>query len=219
MTGAPAEDAEVAAAVRRSRLMRAGGFGVYRGIVDSELGALLRAEAEAGWLGARHAEVVEDAVAETRGGMPARRYLTAHGGPAQDAFYAAPWLCAILADATGVSFRPTGARGTYNYYLRPGDHLALHRDVRRCDLAVIAGLVAEDACGSGAGRLRLYPERIDEPLSAIRATPAQGAVEIWLGAGETLLLLGGLVPHALLPTGEGQRRIVSIMCFRAVGAT
>lgn len=197
--------------------MQAGGFGVYRGIVDGELADMLRAEAEAAWLGASDATVVEDGAADTRGGMPARRYLTAHGGPAQDAFYAAPWLTEILGDATGLDFRPTGARGTYNYYVRPGDHLALHRDVRRCDLAVIAGLVAEDPCGTGGGGLRLYPDRLDEPLSAIRAAPDRGAFDISLGAGETLLLLGGIVPHKLLPTGNGQRRIVSIMCFREAG--
>jgi hypothetical protein len=204
--------------IRGSRLMREGGFGVYRGIVDEELGEMLRAEALAGWLGASDVTVTEDGAAETRGGMPARRYLTAHGGPVQDAFYAASWLAQILGDMTGLHFHPTGARGTYNYYVRSGDHLALHRDVRCCDLAVIAGLVAEDPCGSGGGRLRLYPDRLDEPLSAIRAAPDQGALELSLGAGETLLLLGGMVPHALQPTGDGQRRIVSIMCFREAGA-
>lgn len=212
--------AAVAAApdtVRGSALLQAGGFGVYRGIVDAELTAGLRAEAERAWLGAGDATVAEDGADETRGGMPARRYLTAHGGPLQDALYAAPWLQRMLLELTGLELRPTGARGTFNYYVRPGDHLALHRDVRRCDLAMIAGLLADDPCRTGGGRLRLYPGRLDEPLSAIRATPALGAHEISLDAGQTLLLLGGLVPHTLLPTGDGQRRVVSIMCFRAAG--
>jgi hypothetical protein len=199
--------------------MRAGGFGVFRGIVEDELSAALRAEAEIAWLGASDATVLKDAPDEARGGMPARRYLTAQGGPIQDAFYAAAWLRGILGELSGLALVPTGARGTYNYYVRPGDHLALHRDVRRCDLTVIVGLVSDDPCQTGGGRLRLYPDRVGEALSTIRATPERGAVELSLGVGETLVLLGGIVPHALVPTGAGQRRVVSILCFREFTAS
>ena len=60
----------------------------------------------------------------------------------------------------------------------------------------------------------LWPERAEEPLSAIRADPGRGAVLRRLGPGQTLLLMGGMVPHALLPVRSGQLRFISVLCFR-----
>lgn len=200
--------------LRDCRLMRAGGHAVYRGMVDAVLHARLVAEALEAWRAAEDATAREDRADEQRGGMPARAYRTAHGGPAQDAFYQAPWLAALLGDLSGLAVTPTGMRGTYNYYARPGDHLALHRDVRRCDLTLIVGLTAHDPLASGGGMLRLYPGRCGEPLSEIRRSPWQGARDVALAEGDALLLLGGIVPHCLRPVGPSQSRVVSIMCFR-----
>jgi hypothetical protein len=30
------------------------------------------------------------------------------------------------------------------------------------------------------------------------------------------VMYGGIIPHALLPLAEGQARIVSVLCYRAV---
>lgn len=65
------------------------------------------------------------------------------------------------------------------------------------------------------GRLCLYPDRLFEPLSIIRATPQQGAIKVRLDPGQTIVLFGGLVPHALLKVAAGQARIVSVLCYRA----
>jgi hypothetical protein len=109
---------------------------------------------------------------------------------------------------------PTGERGTYSYYVRQGDYLALHRDVEACDVAVIT-CVYESALNVGGG-LCVYPDRIHEPLSAIRAAPERGMVSVPLRPGQTVVMLGGIVPHHVLPMAQGQVRIVSVLCYRAL---
>ena len=37
-----------------------------------------------------------------------------------------------------------------------------------------------------------------------------------LTRGETIVLLGGILPHEVIPMAEGQERIVSVMCYRAL---
>src|SRR5690348_16144993 len=68
----------------------------------------------------------EDAV---RGGSPARRLFTHHGGPRQTAVYGDPALLNALSRKWGGTVVPTGTLGSYSYYVAPGDHLALHRDI------------------------------------------------------------------------------------------
>ena len=211
--------AELPARLRHCALMRAGGHAVYRGLVDPSLRDRLVAEALSTWPTAQDATVPLDRADERRGGMPARAYHTSHGGPIQDALYQAPWLPALLGDLSGLALAPTGMRGTYNYYARRGDYLALHRDVRQCDVTLIVGLLASDPLATGGGALRLYPGRTNEPLSTIRGSPRAGAHDIALDEGDALLLLGGVVPHCLCAIGESQRRVVSIMCFRDLGAS
>lgn len=116
----------------------------------------------------------------------------------------------------GVPVAPSGNRGSYSYYARPGDFLDLHRDVETCDLAMITGLHDNGDRSDLAGALVLYPGRIHEPLSAIRARPNDYAYAVKLLPGQTMIMLGGVVPHRLLPVREGQVRIVSVLCFRAV---
>jgi hypothetical protein len=150
---------------------------------------------------------------EVRGGTPARRFRNSGGGPAQDAFYRAPWVIDFLRGLTRSSLVPTGERGTYSYYVRAGDFLAIHRDVRMCDIAVITCLKNGEAVEGDGGSLSLYPERMFEPLSAVRAAPGEGAHRLRLEVGQTIVLCGGLIPHTLLPVNEGQERIVSVLCY------
>jgi hypothetical protein len=69
------------------------------------------------------------------------------------------------------------------------------------------------ACRSG-GMLRLYPDRLCERLSAIRANPERGAIKLRLMPRQTVVMFGGIVPHAILPVADGQVRIVSVLCYR-----
>jgi hypothetical protein len=205
--------ADIPSHVRHCRLLREGGLSVYRGLVDGCFAAL-REEAVQAWTQAADATLSEDRADEHRGGMPARAFRTAHGGPVQDALYHASWLAPLLGELAGLRVTPTGERGTYNYYTRPGDFLALHRDIRRCDLTLIVGLVAHDPLATGGGTLRAYPEAWSLPIQTVRRDGSLATVDVGLGEGEALLLLGGVVPHTLRPIGSGQRRVVSIMCFR-----
>jgi len=63
-----------------------------------------------------------------------------------------------------------------------------------------------------SGQLLLLPQFVGRPLSEARR--AAHAVLIDLREGETLVMLGGMVPHGLMPLGAGQERTVSVLCFR-----
>jgi hypothetical protein len=191
-----------------------GGFDVLEGVVDERGAALLRAEAVQLLPTAEEIDVAADDYADWRGGKPARRFLSASGGRVQDALYQAGWLHEWLAGQLGRRVEPSGPRGTYTYYSRPGDFLALHRDIDVCDVAVITCLHDGPAQVTGAGSLYLYPQRTDEPLSRIRAEPGNGRLELRLMPGQTLVLRGGVVPHALAPVAPNQARIISVLCFR-----
>jgi hypothetical protein len=194
--------------------MRNGGSAIYEGIADDRIRQRLLAEALTSARQATEGFVPASDREEIRGGRPARRFLNASGGPAQEAFYKAPWLLSFLRDITCPILVPTGPLGTYSYYARPGDYLAIHRDIVSCDVAVITCLSDASEAHATGGMLCLYPDRLFEPLSTIRATPESGAQKVRLKPGQTIVMYGGIVPHALLPVSTGQARIVSVLCYR-----
>jgi hypothetical protein len=197
-------------------MLAAGGFGVYDGFVDRPIREQLLAEALTLYPGAAYQENWDDDHADGRGGKPRRRLASASGGPVQDELYRSAWLPQMLTEACGTPILPSGNRGSYSYYVRPGDFLDLHLDVDRCDVTMITTLHDNSAETDSSGALLLYPGRIGEPLSAIRARPDEGASCVKLALGQTIVLFGGLLPHRLLPTAAGQVRIVSVLCFAAM---
>ena len=198
-----------------STLMQRGGFDVFEGLVDENLRSGMLAEALNAFPGAVDCEIQINDDEEVRGGTPRRRFSTGTGGPLQQAFNTSEWLLDFLRGLTNPNLIYTGEVGTYSYYVRSGDYLDIHRDMVTCDVAVITCL-HDLALDDEGGRLCLYPDRLLEPLSEIRATPDRGAVKVRVGIGQTIILYGGIVPHALLPVVEGQERVVSELCFRAV---
>ena len=54
--------------------------------------------------------------------------------------YASPWLHAALSEQCGLNVVPSGNRGSYSYYVQPGDHLDTHLDVDTCDVTLITVL-------------------------------------------------------------------------------
>lgn len=200
--------------IRESPLMRAKGFTILDGLVAPTTLKMLLSEAVELYQAASDNKVLVSDGFEGRGGSPARSFFSASGGPVQDALYSAPDLLDYLRKLTGTDVSLSGGRGTYSYYTRPGDYLALHRDVESCDLTLITTLHDRLGPESEGGALCLYPDRILEPLSAIRGAPEQGAVKKRMQPGQTLAFYGGIVPHALLPVVADQHRIVSILCFR-----
>lgn len=200
--------------IRNSPLLKKGGFDVFEGLLDDQSYQLMLAEAMQLAQIAQPSEVTKPDHEEVRGGAPPRRFLSVSGGAIQDAFYRAEWLLDFLRQIAGAPVVPTGLRGTYTYYARPGDYLALHRDIETCDMAVITCLHDNCQAGGEGGLLCLYPERLLEPLSAIRVNPIQGALKLRLKARQTLVMFGGIVPHAVLPVIGQQKRIVSVLCYR-----
>src|SRR5258706_2060786 len=202
--------------IRDSELMKRGGFDVFEGLVDARMRREMLWEAVALLPHATRCEVTVSDGEEQRGGKPRRRFINAQGGPLQQAFNTSPEVLDFLRGLTNRALTFTGEIGTYSYYMDPGDYLDIHRDIVTCDVAVITCLHDRGTDGGDSGRLCLYPERLSEPLSQIRATPEHGAVNVRVEVGQTIVLYGGIVPHALLPAAEGQARIVSVLCYRAM---
>jgi hypothetical protein len=206
--------ADLPGSVLDSDLMRAGACAILARFPAAALCAQLLGEARAQLRRAVASNVGACDGEEWRGGSPARRFVSAPGGSAQADWYGAPETTRILSQLCNARVVPTGGAGTYTYYARAGDHIALHRDIRTCDLATITCLLDRAHGGGTGGLVRCYPERLYEPLSRVRASPERGAVDLRIPVGSTLVLLGGLVPHRVLPTAAGELRVVSILCFR-----
>ena len=143
-------------------------------------------------------------------GAAARFFESAPGGPALGALYRSPTLATLLTRLTGAAWRPLGEQASYSFYREEGHFLGLHRDIVRCEVAVIPCL-HDDHDDPG---LTLWPSRADEPLSAIRAEPERGRVPLTLRPGEAVVLLGGVVPHAVDPLPAGRTRVTAPMCFQ-----
>jgi hypothetical protein len=203
----------LAAAARRPRLVECGGFEVLDEIPGQEriYPSLLREALDLAGQAERQ-EHERDEASDTRGGSPARRLFSCAGGPVQTALYGSDRFLEFLAEKVGMPLSPTGLQGSYSYYVRVGDHLGLHRDIDECDVAVISCLC--DTAGPDAGALQLYPKRLHEPLARIRSTPAKDRISMQLRPGQTIVLLGGFVPHATSPMAHGQKRIISALCYR-----
>jgi hypothetical protein len=198
--------------LQASMLWRAGGVLRTRLLGTAGLAALQR-EADVQHAQATEPRSTRSTDEDTRRGNPARWLETAPGGPQLAAFLAAPATIALLHRVTGMRFVPSGPQGTYSYYRRAGHHLDVHRDIDVCDLAVITCL-RDEGGGPGGGALEVYPDRWTEPTSQVRRTPTSGARTVRVEPGESVILLGGVVPHRLPPMAPGRIRIVAPLCYR-----
>ena len=147
--------------------------------------------------------------------MPPRQLSTAGGGPAQDAWYRSPALTAFLGSVCGGPVRPSGSRGSYSYYVAPADHLGLHLDIVTCDITVIN--VLTDSSPDDGGALAVQRGNVGVPLSVLRRAGHAQEEIVKAPAGSTIVILGGLVPHRVLPLRAGQR-VISALCFEAAAA-
>jgi hypothetical protein len=198
--------------IAASPLYAAGGFAIIPDLFAADALADLMVEAlSVRPTGQRNVLAVVSDGTEGRGGSPGRAFTSAHGREVQWRLFSAPALLASLSQLCGLA-EPTGG-GTYTYYEQPGDFLALHRDIVTCDLALLTCLGETCATPSGGGLL-VYPGHATEPLSSARAAGRSAAKPVLLGPGETVALLGGIVPHEVAPMQLGQSRIVSVMCYR-----
>lgn len=196
-------------------LFQSGGIIVVDGLTDERTFAALCAEAQANYAIADRqvCDVVSSDNCDGRGGVPPRQLSTAPGGPAQDELYRSPYLHGYLSQLNGGPIRPSGSRGSYSYYVTPADHLGLHLDIVTCDVTVIS--VLADSSPDNGGALAVQRGSVGVPLSILRRSPHVHEEVVKAPAGSTIIILGGLVPHRVLPMTTGQR-VISALCFEAV---
>lgn len=207
---------EIPREILASPLMKRGGFDIFSGIADETIRKSMLDEAFVQQAVMTESLITERDAEEIRGGAPRRKFLSSAGGEFQKSFYQSAWLIDFLRGLTTPRLQPTGQHGTFTYYSRRGDFLDIHRDIIACDVAVITCLENRFGDDKSGGKLCLYPARTKELISEIRSTPDEGAHEIFLEEGQTLVMYGGIVPHALLPIAENQSRIVSVLCYEAL---
>jgi hypothetical protein len=203
------------AALHAGPLGLAGGITLLDGVPDPMTCGALMQEAQSAYADSTRQENPDGDRAEGRGGMPPRALQSAGGGSVQDALYAAPGLHALLSAHCGARVVPSGNRGSYSYYVQPGDFLDTHLDVDTCDVTLITVLHDDTDPRDPAGGLAVYPGMLGAPLSEIRAAPDHGMALIKARPGQSILLLGGLVPHRVEPLGPAGQRVISALCFRA----
>ena len=145
-----------ASALFRARMVAEGGYRVYSDFPGAATRELLD-EAMTLYPEASHQECWDDDHAEGRGGRPRRKLLTNLGGPVQDQLYRSEWLPQLLSRECGCTVTASGNRGSYSYYVRPGDFLDLHLDVDQCDITLIAALHDNSVSSDPSGALVLYP--------------------------------------------------------------
>ena len=131
--------------------------------------AALAHEAHAAYPDSSRQVLADDDGADGRGGMPARALHTAGAGAVQDALYASSGLQAFLSAQCGHPIVPSGNRGSYSYYVEPGDHLGLHLDVDTCDVTLITVLHDDTDPADPGGGLAVYPARLGVAAAATSA--------------------------------------------------
>ena len=196
-------------------LAQAGGVTLVDGLPNPAWCEALWVEARDAYADAARQELDHGDDADGRGGTPQRALWTAGGGPIQDELYAATWLSEYLSGQCGMAIRPTGNRGSYSYYMQPGDFLGLHLDIDSCDVTLITVLHDATDPHDPAGALAVYPQRIGWPLRTVRAEAYNGMMHVKARPGQSVVLLGGMVPHFVVPMSAGCTRVISALCFRA----
>lgn len=200
--------------LRFGPLMRSGGVAVYDASGDWQLAGIC-AEAHLNYATADRqvCDVLSGDDWDWRGGVPPRQLSSAGGGPAQDAYYHSLELRSFLSELCGGPIRPSGGRGSYSYYVEPGDHLGLHLDILTCDLTVIT--VLTDSCPDDGGSLAVLRNAVGVPLSVLRRSHGLHEEVVKAPAGSMVVILGGIVPHRVLPITSIGQRVISALCFEA----
>lgn len=201
--------------VLQSTLWRAGGFLALRGFPGKNALAAIRRESEGILRKAERQEWSNANQEDWRGGQPERFVSGVTAGHCLNGICGGPEMLRVLQGLLSAEVRYAGG-GSITVYDRPGDRLGLHRDIEVCDVTLVTCLWED---GERQGALRAYPEYCALPLSMIPASRANLGFTVDLQAGDSAVLLGGVVPHEVTPMGQGQRRVVSLVCYQLMDSS
>lgn len=196
----------------RSQIVQNGGFVILPSLFENHWLSALTEECR------QHRNIAEiqekRSVDHTlwRGSNPDRFLANSQGGSVQTKIYQSGHLIKALAQLLGLVLKPTGSRGSYSYYDTPGHYLGLHRDIEKCDLTLITCLERKDPGLSESGALRVYHNCLKKDLSAV--SHQDQFTDFHLKPGESIALLGGYLPHEVLPAAPGFERKISALCFK-----
>jgi hypothetical protein len=143
---------------------------------------------------------------------PPRKFRHTNGGPVQERLFNDGWLLDFLSDECQLFVHPPSS-GTFSYYLETDDFIGLHLDREKCDLVIITVLHDNSDPRELSGSLVIYPDHTGDDLRDVSAASTKGRA-IKPRAGQSILLFGGVVPHYLEPTAQGQDRVISVCCFQ-----
>jgi len=192
-----------------------GGVVVLDDLPSARTSAMLAREALRCASGATRQTGWSQPVDDGRHDVAGRALGSGAGGPVQDALYTSPDLRHRLQDLCASDIRPSGGRGSYSYYTRAGDHLDTHVDIVTCDVTVITVVQDSTPHNDPGGSLEVYSSCFGAPLSSARQ-PGARPTTIKAPQSSSVVILGGLVPHGIVPLGEHGTRVISALCFEAV---
>ncbi len=195
-------------------LIEAGGICIFENFLSPSWFKALRQEGLDKRTDALEQKKDQQDLKEWRGGNPSRFLVNADGGDILNRIYADGGLGDRLSKIIGNPVRPTGNHGSYSYYDRPGHYLGLHRDIPNCDITYICCLDRSESKPS-SGALRLYHKSFKSKLEDIDSSTPH--IDIDMRQGQSVLLLGGYIPHEVLPAAPGFSRTISVMCFKVEG--
>jgi hypothetical protein len=206
-----------------SRLMEASrGFSIYFDLPSRAVVNRLQVDAVSALREAKHerrdrrirsnVEVTSTSFDEDRKAGARIKRLVARGGAPQCVLYHDPEMHSFLSVETGLSLAPSGSHGIYAYYVRNNDFIGLHRDTSPFDVELITSLY-DTHPDNEQGSLAIYPTRTTESCESISKTSKKGKEIIKLKPGQSMLILGGVIPHRVVPVFADQIRIVSSLSF------
>jgi hypothetical protein len=96
-----------------------------------------------------------------------------------------------------------------------GSSISLHLDIDTCDVTLISILRDDSPPRDPAGSLLVHTVHLGADLDTVRQDPERGTAVALARPGQSIVILGGMVPHETIPVGDRGPRIISALCFRA----
>jgi hypothetical protein len=86
-------------------------------------------------------------------------------------------------------------------------------DIDSCDVTLISVLRDDSPPMDPAGSLLVHTEHLGADLDTVRRDPERGTAVAKARPGQSIVILGGMVPHETIPVGNQGPRIISDLCF------